>query len=234
MELVTTIVQVWLTLAVLTLFGFIGSEMLAVQSRGPEYLLWVKQNMTQRSTTSWLGIALRWLLGWPVVLYLIIRASFKQQTLMEYIILSEQEKQKKLDASMKWQRENDGKMMPAFSTWHHKGCGKEGDVYLLTTHYLPLTLLPRKNGESPAAAELRVSHVLLHAAGGEFVIIFRAMPDDNENLPYGLHRTLEGAKKLCLQDEEWAELCAPGREEKRREAWGLIKERLDTAGGLDE
>jgi len=220
----------WATMVPVTVVVFVSSEQWAVHTRGVDYVQWVQN---ESSTKGW-GLASSWrlLYRWPLLMGFMLKAFSLKRTAMEHAILVKQEKLDR-EAKKQWCEDNLGKWIAAMNSWEHKGFEDQGHVFLYNVHYTPLV---RKSEPSRMVDFMptRTTHTVIHAKGGEFLIVYRAMPNDEQDQPYGVHRKLEGAKALCEQDKEWIALCAPGMEAPQQEAWKIIEERLSTADGLDD
>lgn len=180
-------------------------EIMVSVIRGSSFVAWVQMHLTSESPKklTW-GGAMRGVLAWPVLIIMWAIAAIKGRTMIEHGILWRQEAadhQRKLIAEAK-------RMWGKHST-------PMGELFTAATRF----------GDT-----LRITHVATHAQGK--IICWRAMPDPvaHRPIPWLVTSNPRKAREACMADQEWLDLCSPGREDAQLRMW---QETIDRLGPED-
>lgn len=196
------ILSVWILVGTLFLAVFFASEGIAFATRADYRERVMKSaNPNGLSLKDILLFVAVWFFAWPIMAVGIIVSMLRGHTVTEALV-----------RRMAQEDENVARAERIYV---------EGTVRWLAFEHPEMAVVGmlRTVGDGSSVC----THVVLIPRLGNRVLIMRAMPDNDESLPYHTEPNtwegLEDAFTLCQSDREWGVLCMPGMEKMRRRVW---------------
>lgn len=204
---IMNIVLTWFALGVAFLVAFIGMEIIALITR-PEYRDVKYSKGDPKMSVS--GFLAMWFIIWPLAAYGIIRAFIKNQTFTEY--LADHDKMmKELQAkAKKFAEDARGIAKDSTHEWHQFAAPNTNIMLLV---------------RDMSGRKVPTHMIYVPEDPAKHIVCIHAMPKPSDSVPFRFLDNQTGnvpdAMKLCLEDVDWASLCVPGMESRRRARWGM-------------